>query len=255
MKFKKEKALMNICFTILILFIFSAGAVYSQEEDFLEPTTKEPTNNEPSTNNPKEKIKNKPTDMNSKKNIIENSDKNLNAKGKENSADDQNSEAMTEDTVIIENEISDVDTVSVETPISEEKISEEKLKMLSTLKGEDHSKAISEFSQEELRALSKISAGDIAKVLNITESEAKKFKDEIILNTVKPYDKTPIDAPEAITSIPGVGLAINAANDILTAGLDMTPKQRKKAQTVVLIILILVMLPESYRLNNSKNKK
>lgn len=255
MKLKKEKALMNICFTILILFIFSAGAVYSQEEDFLEPTTKEPTNNEPSTNNPKEKIKNKPTDRNSKKNIIENSDKNLNAKGKENSADDQNSEAMTEDTVIIENEISDVDTVSVETPISEEKISEEELKMLSTLKGEDHSKAISEFSQEELRALSKISAGDIAKVLNITESEAKKIKDEIILNTVKPYDKTPIDAPEAITSIPGVGLAINAANDILTAGLDMTPKQRKKAQTVVLIILILVILPESYRLNNSKNKK
>ena len=245
---------MNICITILIIMFFSASAVYSQDEDFPELRTKEPSTNEPSTQNPKEKIKNKPTDKNSKKNVIENSDKNLNAKGKENNAEEQNSEAITEDTVATENENSDVDSVYVETPSSEEKISEEELKMLSTLKGEDNSEAISEFSQEELRALSDIPAADIAKVLNITESEAKKIKEEIIINIVTPYDKTPIDISEDISSIPGVGFAVNAANDILTAGLDMTPKQSKKAQTVVLIILILVILPESYRLNKLKNK-
>ncbi len=179
----------------------------------------------------------------------------MNAKKNENNDAERDNASAPEDTLIRESEIIKIDTFSTETPKFEDNISEEELELLASLKSDDHYKAISKFSQAELRALGEIPAEEIAKAMGIPVSEAKKLKEEIIFNTVKPYDKTPIDAPESITSIPGLGLAINATNDILTAGLDMTPKQRKKAQTVVLIILILVILPESYRINNSKNKK
>ncbi|HRJ85355.1 MAG TPA: hypothetical protein PK753_06760 [Ignavibacteria bacterium] len=241
---------MNCFFTILILLILSAGTVHSQEEDFIEPSTTQPKKQDPKVN-----IKKKPKEQNTKKEVKEAPDKNLNAKKNENNDAERDNASAPEDTLIRESETIKIDTFSTETPKFEDNISEEELELLASLKSDDHYKAISKFSQAELRALGEIPAEEIAKAMGIPVSEAKKLKEEIIFNTVKPYDKTPIDAPESITSIPGLGLAINTANDILTAGLDMTPKQRKKAQTVVLIILILVILPESYRINNSKNKK
>ena len=241
---------MNICFTILILLLLSACTVYSQQEDDQEPAT-----SEPSIQNTEEQINSEPQEQNPERNIKESFDENLNVQGPENDNNiEQDNETAPANINTGDNEATAMDTVFIQTPNSEEKITKEELNELSTLKGESLSKAINDFSQDELKALSEIPKEELAKILKIPEQEAKTIQEEIINNTVKPFDKTPIKAPEAVTSIPVLGTAIDVANNILTAGLDMTPKQRKKAQMVIIIILICVILPESYRQYISKNK-
>lgn len=252
---------MKFCFPLLFLFLFSPVVLYSQNEDFPDPPPRERQNqndDEPVFREPKkkntEKQKKVTTDKNVKKpkteeNIKVPADETLQGNSVIDENDSLNSSALPFNEKIdsiVQNE-SVIENITIE-----ENSSILKLKAISTLTGKGLFEAFENFSQEELKAMMELPLEEIMKIFQVSEQEAKLIQEEIKMNIVKPYDKEPIIVPESMASIPGIDLVVYKANVLLTAGLDMTPKQRSKAQLVILIILICVILPEYHRQYISK---
>jgi hypothetical protein len=245
---------MKICFTILILLVVSACTVYSQQDDdFQEPVYINPSNEEPGrqdTDKLKNTLKKKNPELNKKESFNEK----RSVRGNENSNTESVNETEPANINTVDTNALKPDTTNIQAQNIEEEILDKELIKLAGLKGEDLDKAIKGFSQKELKQLTEMPAEKLAKILKKPEEEVLKTQKDIKLYIIKPYNKTPIDAPEELTSIPGVVWIIDTANYILTAGLEMTPKQRKKSQLIVFIIMICIILPESYRKYISKNK-
>ena len=124
-----------------------------------------------------------------------------------------------------------------------EEISNEQILDLSKLPDEQLPSAIAKMPDEQVRELVELPVDKLAVILKVPVSSAKKIQEEILSNAVIPYDKSPVSVPEAVASIPGVTESVDGLNYILTAGLDMTPSQRKRAQKVVIIVILCTLLP------------
>ncbi|HRE41898.1 MAG TPA: hypothetical protein PLG90_11250 [Ignavibacteria bacterium] len=243
---------MKIFFSILLLFLLTSVSVYSQEEDFPNPPPRERPNQ-----NDDEPVYREPV----KKNTEKQKKVTTNEKVKKPKTEEE-IKVPTEETLQGNSIIEEVDSLNsaalpniekIDSNIQNEKITIEennsvkKLRAISTLMGKSLSEAIENFTQEELKAMMEIPLEELMKIFSVSEQEAKLIQEEIKINIVKPYDKEPIIVPESMATIPGIDLVVYNANVLLTAGLDMTPKQRSRAQLVILIILICVILPEYYR--------
>ena len=106
---------------------------------------------------------------------------------------------------------------------------------------------------EQVRELVELPVDKLAVILKVPVSSAKKIQEEILSNAVIPYDKSPVSVPEAVASIPGVTESVDGLNYILTAGLDMTPQQRKRAQKVVIIVILCTLLPYMFTRKHHSN--
>jgi len=134
-----------------------------------------------------------------------------------------------------------------------EEISNEQILELYKLQDEQLPVAISKMPEEQVREFAELPADKLAVILKVPIAKAKDIQREILSNAVIPYDKSPLTAPETIASIPGVTETVDGLNYILTAGLDMTPLQRKRAQKVVIIVILCTLLPYLFTRKHHSN--
>ena len=134
-----------------------------------------------------------------------------------------------------------------------EEISNEQILELYGLQDEQLAAAISKMSEEQVRELADLPADKLAAILKVPVAKAKNIQMEILANAVIPYDKSPVTAPQTIASIPGVTETVDGLNYILTAGLDMTPLQRKRAQKAVIIVILCTLLPYLFTRKHHSN--
>ena len=124
-----------------------------------------------------------------------------------------------------------------------EEISNEKVREITVLKDDAMTEAISELPVEQIEELVQLPPDKLSKILKISEPQAAAISEKIRSGIVIPYDSTPVVLPEVMSALPGGKEAEGVLNYIFTAGLDMTPLQRKKTQKVVIIVIICTLLP------------
>ena len=124
-----------------------------------------------------------------------------------------------------------------------EEISNEKVREITVLKDDAMTDAISELPVEQIEELVQLPPDKLSKILKISEPQAAVISEKIRSGIVIPYDSTPVEVPEVMSALPGGKETAGIINYVLTAGLDMTPLQRKKTQKVVIIVILCTLLP------------